>query len=47
MRTFTLIFPNLLANDAANSIDMAAIRVVMKNIVPSFPSSSLNLSWKK
>lgn len=42
-----LIFPNLLAIDEAKSMETAAMMLVVKKSDPSFPSSSLNLSWKK
>jgi hypothetical protein len=42
-----LIFPNLLAIDEAKSIDIAAMMLVVKKMVPNFPSVSLNLSKKK
>jgi hypothetical protein len=33
--------------DEAKSMETAAMMLVVKKSDPSFPSSSLNLSWKK
>jgi hypothetical protein len=44
-RTFTL--PNLLAIDEAGSIERAAMKLVMKNIVPNLLSARLNCRGRR
>jgi hypothetical protein len=46
-RDLTFTFPNRLAIEDAGSIERAAMKLVMKNIVPSLFSDKLNLLWKK
>lgn len=46
VNAMVLIFPILRARDAATKLDRAAIIDVVKNVLPSVPSSRLNLVVK-
>jgi len=43
----TLMFPIRLATDEATRVDSAAMMLVTKKMVPSWPSGKLNLRRKK